>query len=67
MFYTQGTDNGVIDIRSPVLNAWHDCFAEDALTSVKLEEIRKKGKVPKNAGIFFTIFQTFMSGPPKDG
>ena len=30
-------------------------------------EIRKKGKVPKNASLFFTIFQTFMSGPPKDG
>jgi len=23
--------------------------------------------VPKNGSIFFTIFQTFMSGPPKDG
>jgi type I restriction enzyme R subunit len=30
-------------------------------------DIRKKGKVPKNGSIFFTIFQTFMSGPPKDG
>src|SRR5207249_3696520 len=30
-------------------------------------DIRKKGKVPKNASLFFTIFQTFMSGPPKDG
>ncbi len=26
------------------------------------EDIRKKGKVPKNGSIFFTIFQTFMSG-----
>ena len=25
-------------------------------------DIRKKGKVPKNGSIFFTIFQTFMSG-----
>ena len=24
-------------------------------------------QVPKNASLFFTIFQTFMSGPPKDG
>ncbi len=31
------------------------------------EDIRKKGRVPKNASLFFTIFQTFMSGPPKDG
>jgi type I restriction enzyme R subunit len=31
------------------------------------EDIRKKGKVPKNGSLFFTIFQTFMCGPPKDG
>jgi type I restriction enzyme R subunit len=31
------------------------------------DDIRKKGKVPKNGSLFFTIFQTFMSGPPKDG
>ena len=30
-------------------------------------DIRKKGKVPKNASLFFTIFQTFMSGQSKDG
>jgi type I restriction enzyme R subunit len=42
-------------------------FADDALARVKPEDIRKKGAVPKNASIFFTIFQTFMSGPPKDG
>jgi type I restriction enzyme R subunit len=42
-------------------------FSEDALVRVKPEDIRKKGKVPKNASLFFTIFQTFMSGPPKDG
>ena len=27
------------------------------------DDIKKKGKVPKNGSIFFTIFQTFMSGP----
>jgi type I restriction enzyme R subunit len=42
-------------------------FPEDALVRIKPEDIRKKGKVPKNASLFFTIFQTFMSGPPKDG
>jgi type I restriction enzyme R subunit len=42
-------------------------FADDALVRIKPEDIRKKGKVPKNASVFFTIFQTFMSGPPKDG
>ena len=26
-------------------------------------DIRKKGKVPKNGSLFFTIFQTFQSGP----
>ena len=40
---------------------------DDALVRVKPEDIRKKGKVPKNASLFFTIFQTFMSGPPKVG
>jgi type I restriction enzyme R subunit len=42
-------------------------FPEDALVRIRPEEISKKGKVPKNASLFFTIFQTFMSGPPKDG
>jgi type I restriction enzyme R subunit len=42
-------------------------FPEDALVRIKPEDIRKKGRVPKNGSIFFTIFQTFMSGPPKDG
>src|SRR3546814_13785071 len=39
------------------------CSSDLALARVKPEEIRKKGKVPKNASVFFTIFQTFMSGP----
>ncbi|HEU0076642.1 MAG TPA: DEAD/DEAH box helicase family protein [Longimicrobiaceae bacterium] len=42
-------------------------FPEDALARIKPEDIRKKGKVPKNASLFFTIFQTFLSGPPKNG
>ncbi|MEO8724878.1 MAG: DEAD/DEAH box helicase family protein, partial [Acidobacteriaceae bacterium] len=42
-------------------------FPEDALVRIDPEDIRKRGKVPKNGSIFFTIFQTFMSGPPKDG
>jgi type I restriction enzyme R subunit len=42
-------------------------FPEDALVRIAPEDIRKKGKVPKNGNLFFTIFQTFMSGPPKDG
>ena len=42
-------------------------FPEDAMVRIAPADIRKKGKVPKNASVFFTIFQTFMSGPPKDG
>jgi type I restriction enzyme R subunit len=42
-------------------------FPEDALVRIKPEDIRKKGKVPKNGSLFFTIFQTFMSGPVVDG
>lgn len=37
-------------------------FPEDALVRISPKEIRKKGRVPKNGSIFFTIFQTFMSG-----
>lgn len=38
-------------------------FNEDALARISPSEIKKKGKVPTNASVFFTIFQTFMSGP----
>ena len=38
-------------------------FPEDALIRIEPADIRKKGKVPKNGSVFFTIFQTFMSGP----
>ncbi|NOY48468.1 MAG: DEAD/DEAH box helicase family protein [Chlorobi bacterium] len=40
-----------------------NAFEEDALVRIAPDEIRKCGKVPKNGNIFFTIFQTFMSGP----
>ena len=42
-------------------------FPEDALVRIKPGEIKKKGSVPKNGSIFFTIFQTFMSGSDEDG
>jgi type I restriction enzyme R subunit len=42
-------------------------FPEDAMERIRPDDIRKKGKVPKGQSLFFTIFQTFMSGPPKDG
>jgi type I restriction enzyme R subunit len=42
-------------------------FPEDALVRIKPSEVKKKGKVPTNGSIFFTIFQSFMSGTDKDG
>jgi len=36
-------------------------FPEDALVRIDPETIRKKGRVPKNGNLFFTIFQTFMT------
>lgn len=38
-------------------------FPEDALVRIRPGDIKKKGHVPQNGSIFFTIFQTFMSGP----
>ncbi|MFH0863997.1 MAG: DEAD/DEAH box helicase family protein [Candidatus Gottesmanbacteria bacterium] len=38
-------------------------FPEDALVRINPLDIRRKGLVPMNGSIFFTIFQTFMSGP----
>lgn len=37
-------------------------FPQDAITRIDPDRIRKKGGVPKNASIFVTIFQTFMTG-----
>jgi len=42
-------------------------FTEDVLVRIKPDEIKKKGKVPTNGSIFFTIFQTFMSGKDAQG
>ena len=38
-------------------------FPEDAMVRIEPEEIRRRGRVPKNGSLFFTIFQTFMCGP----
>ena len=38
-------------------------FDEDAMIRINPSQIRQTGQVPKNGSIFFTIFQTFMSGP----
>ena len=42
-------------------------FPDDVLVRIKPDEIKKKGKVPTNGSIFFTIFQTFMSGKNTEG
>ncbi|WP_376694575.1 EcoAI/FtnUII family type I restriction enzme subunit R [Wenzhouxiangella sp. EGI_FJ10409] len=42
-------------------------FPEDALVRIDPAVIRKHGRVPKNGSLFFTIFQTFMTGTDEDG
>jgi type I restriction enzyme, R subunit len=42
-------------------------FPDDALVRIDPATIRKKGMVPKNGSIFFTIFQTFMTGTNDEG
>ncbi|MFI0403916.1 MAG: EcoAI/FtnUII family type I restriction enzme subunit R, partial [Cyanobium sp.] len=42
-------------------------FEENALARIEPDDLRKKGRVPTNASVFLTIFQTFMSGPPVVG
>jgi len=37
-------------------------FPEDALIRINPLDIRRRGAVPTNGSVFFTIFQTFMSG-----
>ena len=36
-------------------------FEEEALVRIRPSEIKKKGGVPKNGSIFFTIFQSFLT------
>ena len=42
-------------------------FEENALARIEPDDLRKKGRVPTNASVFLTIFQTFMSGSVVDG
>ncbi len=41
-------------------------FPDDALVRIDPDSIRKRGRVPKNGSIFFTIFQTFMTDSAKE-
>ena len=54
------------NLANQAFNAF-SAFPEDALVRISPEDIRKKGKVPMNGSLFFTIFQTFMSGRGGDG
>ncbi len=42
-------------------------FPDDALVRIDPEVIKKRGRVPKNGSVFFTIFQTFMTGQDDAG
>ncbi len=42
-------------------------FPDDAMVRIKPKEVKKTGKVPTNGSIFFTIFQSFMSGRDAQG
>jgi type I restriction enzyme R subunit len=44
-----------------------DAFGDGARVRISPDEIKKKDRVPKNASVFFTIFQTFMSGKDDEG
>ncbi len=58
------TDRNIL--ADQAFNAFN-AFPEDALVRIVPNEIRKKGRVPTNGSIFFTIFQTFMSGKDENG
>ncbi len=38
-------------------------FDENALVRITPKDVKDKGHVPTNGSVFFTIFQSFMSGP----
>jgi len=42
-------------------------FPDDALVRIDPKAIKKRNRVPKNASVFFTIFQTFMTGRDEAG
>ena len=54
--------NNLADQAYNAFTAFEDA-SPGTLVRIAPDEIKKKGRVPKNGSIFFTIFQTFMSGP----
>jgi type I restriction enzyme R subunit len=58
--------NGLADQAFNAFSAFDDA-TPGALIRIAPDEISKKGRVPKNGNLFFTIFQTFMSGTDAEG
>jgi type I restriction enzyme R subunit len=58
--------NNLADQAYNAFSAFEDA-EPGSLVRIAPDDIRKKGRVPKNGSIFFTIFQTFMAGPSNDG
>ncbi len=44
-----------------------NAFSDDAMIRIRPNEIKDRNRVPTNGSVFFTIFQTFMSGKVVDG
>jgi type I restriction enzyme, R subunit len=42
-------------------------FEDNAMIRIDPEIIRRHGRVPKNGSVFFTIFQTFLTGTDEEG
>ena len=58
--------NNLADQAYNAFSAFEDSIP-GSLVRISPDEIRQRGRVPMNGSVFFSIFQTFMSGPPKDG
>ena len=54
--------NNLADQAYNAFSAFEDAIP-GSLVRIAPDAIKKKGRVPKNGSVFFTIFQTFMSGP----
>ncbi len=54
--------NNLADQAYNAFSAFED-RSPGTLVRIAPDEIRRRGRVPTNGSIFFTIFQTFMSGP----
>jgi type I restriction enzyme, R subunit len=54
--------NNLADQAYNAFSAFED-RSPGTLIRIAPDEIRRRGRVPTNGSIFFTIFQTFMSGP----